>query len=296
MIEIKDLYAHYIRKPLPGDCGIVCETIDAAMAKLNRLLNDALSYFSYTLVAKGTATVSYNGTLITLQQHDLMITTPGARIVTVDVSDDYLAMCLMADEMTTYEMTDKRDAPVAIFPLLMIYSQNKLHLSKSEFDALNKWMMEITRYGVPENPLTKICLTSLYSLFLCEFINVENTRSIDDVEYGQPSKLFLDFLKLLPVHYIRHHDIGFYADSLCVTPIYLSRVVKLHSAQTVKEHIDRLLLSQATVMLKGSNKPIAIIAENLNFATPQSFCKFFVRKKGVSPRKYREIQNWHASI
>lgn len=290
MIGIKDLYNHYIRKPIPENCGIICEPIDVAMAKLNRLLNDTLSYFSYTLVLNGKALVDYNGIHLSLRPYDLMITTPGAKVVTLEVTDDFSAWCLMADEMTTYEITDTRYAVLSTFSPLLIHSQNKLQLTETEFEGIRKWMNELIRYGAMENPLTKLCLTSLYSLFICELVNIITTGNSEMNQYGPPSELFLKFLKLLPQNYIRHHDIQFYADRLSVTTIYLSRVVKKHSGQTVKEHIDRLLLSEASVQLKRTDKPIATIAENLNFATPQSFCKFFYRNKGVSPRKYRAIQ------
>lgn len=289
MIGIKDLYTRYIRKPLSEDCGIICELIDPAMAKLNRLLNDTLSYFSYTLVLNGEATVDHSGMKMTIRTQDLMITTPGAKVFTLEVSDDFSAWCLMADEMTTYEITDTRYATLNAFSPLLIHSQNKLHLIDSEFEEIKKWMSEIIRYGVLDNPLTKLCLTSLYSLFVSELMNIERAGNSEMDQCGHPSEIFLDFLKLLPSNYIKHHDIRFYADRLSVTTIYLSRVVKKHSGQTVKDHIDRLLLSEATMLLKRTDKPISTIAENLNFATPQSFTKFFVRYKGISPRKYRDV-------
>lgn len=287
MIGINELYNRYIRKPISGYRGIVCEPIDDAMAKLNRLINDTLSYFSYTLVVKGEATVVYNGTKMVLQPRDMMVTTPGARVFTQEVSEDYFALCLMADEMTTYEITDIRFAVLTAYSPMLIHVQNKLHLCENEFDALKKWMEEITAYGASDDPLTKIRLTSLYSLFVCELMNIENPGNADINKYGRPSEIFMDFLKLLPNNYTKHHDIQFYADRLAVTTIYLSRIVKNHSGQTVKDYIDRLLLSKASALLKRSDISIANIAETLNFANPQSFCKFFVRNKGISPRKYR---------
>lgn len=287
MIGIKELYTHYIRKPLSDYCGIVCEPIDPALAIVNRLLDDAISYFSYTLVLGGEAVVKYNGEMMTLRARDMMVTTPGAKVFTTEVTDDFSALCLMADEPTTYETADTRYADLAAFSPLLIHSRNKLRLSGSESGELRKWMEEILRYGTSDSPLAKVCLTSLYSLFVCTLMNTEGVGRQDSTQYGRPSEIFLDFLKLLPSNYIRHHDIGFYAERLAVTTIYLSRIVKKHSGQTVKEHIDRLLLSEASAMLRRTDRPVAEIAELLNFANPQSFCKFFVRNKGVSPRQYR---------
>lgn len=287
MIGIKELYTRYIRKPFPEDYGIVCEPIDSAMAILNRLLDDSLSYFSYTLVLAGEAEVNHSGSHLSLRPNDLMITAPGAKVYTLEVSDDYYALCLMADETTTYEIADTRHALLASFAPLLINPQNKLHLSDSESVTLGKWMREIITHDAAENPLAKISLASLYSLFVCELMNMEHARNPDIFQPGQTSEIYLDFLKLLPSNYIRHHNIGYYADRLHVTTIYLSRIVKKHSGQTVKGHIDRLLLSEASMLLKRTDKTMAEIAEILNFANPQSFCKFFVRNKGFSPKRYR---------
>lgn len=287
MIEIKDLYTRYIRRELPENQTIVCEYIDPAMAVLNRLLDDALSYFSYTLVMEGEAVVEHCGTRLALRPNDLMITTPGAKVYTLEVSDDYAALCLMADETTTYQITDTHHAALTAFSPLLIHAQNKLHLNHGEYLALRKWMNEIATHGDSQTELTSICLDSLYTLFVCELMNMENIQKPDMASTGRPSEIFMDFLKLLPANYKKHHDIQFYADRLAVTSIYLSRIVKRHSGQTVKDHIDRLLLSEASMLLQRTDKPIANIAEDLNFANPQSFSKFFTRYKGVSPRIYR---------
>lgn len=287
MIGIIDLYTHYIRKPIREDCKIVCEVIDPELAKLNRLLDDALSYFSYTLVIKGSATVDFNGSRITIAPQDMMITTPGAKVYTQEVTDDFLALCLMADETTTYGNAYARYAVLTAYAPSMIHSQNKLSLTDDQYEALKKWMSEIVRYGSADTPLVNDFLNSLHTLFVCELMDVEGLSSTEKSQYTLPSEIFLNFLKLLPQNYLKHHDIQYYADRLAVTTVYLSRIVKKHSGQTVKEHIDRLLLSEALTLLKRTDKPVATIAGTLNFATPQSFCKFFVRNKGVSPREYR---------
>lgn len=290
MIGIKDLYTNYIRKPLREDCGIVCEPIDPTMAKLNRLLDDPISYFSYTLVMKGEAKVDFNGSRIAISPQDLMITTPGAKVYTLEVSDDFSALCLMVDETTTYETANARYAVLTAYAPSMIHAKNKLSLSAAQYGALKKWMTEIVSYGSSNTPLANDFLFSLHSLFVCQLMEIENLKSREDCRYSHSSEVFLDFLRLLPQNYEKHHDIQFYADRLAITTIYLSRIVKRHSGQTVKEHIDRLLLSEASLLLKRTDKSVASIAEALSFATPQSFCKFFAKNKGLSPRQYRNNQ------
>lgn len=291
MIGIKDLYAHYIRKPLPEDCGIICEPVDPYMAKLNRMLNDSLSYFSYTLIISGTADVDYNGNALHLSPRDLMITTPGAKVYTHSVSDDYFGLCLMVDETIIYEIQNARYAVLTAYSPSLIHCQNKLSLNDDEAKVIEKWMNEIMTYRTSDNPYSRICLTALYSIFVCELMEIENKDVEEEYQSTAPSETFLSFLKLLPSNYLEHHDLQFYADKLSVSTIYLSRVVKRYSQQTVKDHLDRFLVSEASAMLKRTDTSIANIAERLNFANPQSFCKFFVKHRGISPREYRKLQN-----
>ncbi|MDE6825797.1 MAG: helix-turn-helix domain-containing protein [Paramuribaculum sp.] len=68
---------------------------------------------------------------------------------------------------------------------------------------------------------------------------------------------------------------------------YLSRIVKRISGQTVKSHIDRLLIIEASFMLSDTDESIASIASKLTFADSVSFCKFFIRKKSMTPSEYR---------
>ena len=148
-------------------------------------------------------------------------------------------------------------------------------------------MEEIHFYLNAEHYYKDESLQALYSIFVLDLLNIENKyRSIQNSNLHQID-LFLRFMKLINMNYIIQHDLNFYADSLSVTTIYLSRVVKRISNQTIKNHIDRLLIMEACSRLTNSDTPIAQIGIELKFANPASFCKFFSRQKGMSPREYR---------
>ena len=55
-------------------------------------------------------------------------------------------------------------------------------------------------------------------------------------------ELFMDFMQMLPQHFVREHGIDFYASALCVTSTYLSRVVREVSGRTVVEYISTACL------------------------------------------------------
>lgn len=287
MFRLSDLYSNIIKKPLPTDCGITCELLDPQMAKLNRLLTEAVSCFSYTLILSGHHTVDYDDKEAELTPGDIFISTPGMRVYTREVSDDYSALCLMGDEAATYDIPYARNVIAASYFPSAGYAQNKFTLTDCEAKWIEHRMREIRAYIEGEHLFKNQCLYSLYSLFILDLLNVESRLCDNSDLSGHTAELFLRFLRLVNENFAAHHDIAFYADSLAVTEIYLSRIVKRYSGRTVKNHVDRLLVMEAAYLLAVTDRPVAAIAELLHFANPASFCKFFVRHKGMSPREYR---------
>lgn len=289
MFRLTEFYENIMKKPLPTECGITCEIVDPYMAKLNQLLTESVSCFSYTLVMAGTALVSHDNKLITLAKNDLLIYTPGMMIQTLETSEDFSALCLMGDEAVTYEIPYARNAIRASYFPAVVYSENKLTLTECEAHWLENRMKEIHSYINSKHIYKNECLYSLYSLFIFDLLNVENRFKKDSEFNSHTIDLFLRFLKLLTENFVSHHDIAFYADALAVTTVYLSRIVKRLSGQTVKDHIDRLLVMEACYMLASTDELVTAIAEKLNFANPASFCKFFTRHKKC-PQEHTESQ------
>jgi len=96
------------------------------------------------------------------------------------------------------------------------------------------------------------------------------------------------FIKLVHNNYRQHRRVGFYADKLCITPKYLSKVIKQSSGQSAVEWIDSYVILEAKAQLKSSYKTIQQIAMELNFPNQSFFGKYFKRLTGISPKEYRE--------
>ena len=59
------------------------------------------------------------------------------------------------------------------------------------------------------------------------------------------------------------------------------------TGRTVVDYINQMLMMEASFLLRTSPMSITQIAERLHFADTPSFSKFFLRMKGVNPRRYR---------
>ncbi len=288
MLKLTDFYIKYLHKPFPTDCGLACEQFDKQGVLLNSRLTERVSSFSYTLILSGTRTLTHNDKTTFLAKNDLFITTPGMIVRTLSVSDDYLALSLIGDESATYEIPFARNVICASYSPDLICAENKLTLTDEEARWMEKRLREIIIYIDSNHQFKKECLSSLYSLFMLDLLDMERRFKKSSEVSPHIVDQYLKFLKLLSSHFATQHEISFYATELSVTTIYLSRIVKKISGKTVKNHIDRLILIEASHLLLTTDIPISIIAEKLNFANPASFCKFFTKHKEISPSEYRK--------
>lgn len=78
------------------------------------------------------------------------------------------------------------------------------------------------------------------------------------------------------------------ADSLGITPNYLSAVFKKNENITLTEHIANEKINQAKRMIVYSGMSSAEIAFHLGFSSQSHFCKVFKEKTGLTPHKYYE--------
>ena len=101
-------------------------------------------------------------------------------------------------------------------------------------------------------------------------------------------KLVDDFLRLVQLNYKKHRNIEFYADKLCITPKYMSSVIRQTSNKTAGDWIDDHVMLEAKALLKSTNSTIQQISDELNFADQSFFGKYFKRLAGVSPKEYRK--------
>lgn len=119
------------------------------------------------------------------------------------------------------------------------------------------------------------------------------TSQIKDAQERNPrrtarSQTILDsFLKLVAEYHNSERKIAFYADKLCLTPKYLSKLVKNASGRSAPEWIDSFVILEAKNMLKYSDMPVKEIVYLLHFPNQSVFYKFFKTHTGLTPSDYR---------
>jgi AraC-like DNA-binding protein len=85
--------------------------------------------------------------------------------------------------------------------------------------------------------------------------------------------------------------VQYVADSLNVSPNYLSSLLKLLTGQSTQQHIHEKLIGKAKEKLSTTDLTVSEIAYELGFEYPQSFSKLFKSKTHLSPLAFRDSFN-----
>ena len=102
------------------------------------------------------------------------------------------------------------------------------------------------------------------------------------------NQVFERFIALVTEYHTTERGMAFYADKLCLTPKYLSKLVKQATGRSAPDWIDSFVILEAKNLLKYSDKTIKEIVFALHFPNQSVFYKFFKAHTGMTPSEYRK--------
>lgn len=108
------------------------------------------------------------------------------------------------------------------------------------------------------------------------------------IRHSRAEELTDAFFRLLHRHYKTQRSLAFYADRLCVTTKYLSKVIHRTTGHTVYFWIEEFTVKEAKLLLRSTGASVIEIADMLNFPNSSFFAKFFRRHTGFSPVEFRK--------
>lgn len=156
-------------------------------------------------------------------------------------------------------------------------------LAADYFDLISK----ILQYP---SPYKRECLGNIISSICYLIATAWGKKQSEPQEHGIPARrkvVVSNFLHLVSEHHMSERTVGFYADKMCLTPKYLSKLIKAATGRSAPDWIDAFVILEAKNMLKYSNIPIKGIVAKLNFPNQSVFHKFFKAHVGMTPSEYR---------
>lgn len=129
--------------------------------------------------------------------------------------------------------------------------------------------------------LLRVLYYEVSGIFSSHLPKQDNSRTRQD-------ELFARFLKNVGEHFKKERSVSYYAEQMCVTPKYLSSVIKQVSDKTAGEWIADYVIFEAKTLLKTTGMSVQEISYELNFPNQSFFGKYFKERTGMTPGRFRE--------
>lgn len=112
-------------------------------------------------------------------------------------------------------------------------------------------------------------------------------KSLKERQLSQNEQLVNDFTVAVAKHCKKERLIDYYADLLHVTPKHLMNTVRNVTGRTAGKWIEQLVILEAKSLLYNSFLTISQVSDMLSFPDQSTFCKYFKRIVGISPKEFR---------
>ena len=267
--------------------------IDDKFSKPIRLVGNVMVF-----CVKGSVHMSVNlneydvkeGCLVVLTDQDIVKVEKGS-------DDDIRDLHWVVIAMSQNFLTDLRvDFRKILSEGVILLETPVLHLDQNIRGYFEDYLRLIGKVANSELPMYKDAVRSLIS----SMVSIAAGQWIADINRLRDEKVvklnsrsehktltFKQFIKLVTENYTRQRQVLFYADHLCMSPKYLSKLVKDVSGKSAPEWIDSYVLLEAKHLLKYSNMSIKEIVFRLNFSNQTVFYKYFKAHTGMTPTDYR---------
>ena len=246
--------------------------------------------FNFQLLVRhfaGSAKIKVDMVEYDLSEPINLITVMSGQILMVEhISDDFDGVVvIMSNSFVESMLVYMNNA----LPFYVATSSNCVkHLNNSEVDLSDKLLKAIAQVLRNQtNPhLDRVLQHVLMAIFYSSE-EIRNQLEIESGAYTSADALSKEFMRLVKDNFRSERQLQFYADKLCITPRYLSRVVKECTGSSAADWIERYVVLEARALLKSTSMTIQQISDELNFPSQTFFGKYFKRRVGMSPKLYR---------
>lgn len=171
-----------------------------------------------------------------------------------------------------------------------IYTNPVLHLDRGFIDeALDIYKRMKSKLAETDNLFregalhgyTQVLMYNSYNYFTKMKNNVEDTS-----EYNRNQEIYKRFMQAVQKNYMQERSITYYADLLCISPKYLSQVIKNVTGRLAGDCIRDYVILEAKALLKSNKYTVQQVCDMMNFANQSFFGKYFKKRTGMSPKVY----------
>lgn len=267
--------------------------IDMHLRRKATTLNFPFRFDGIILVwcIKGALSISVNLNDYILEEDALFICMPGnifkLNEIVGDEEDLHYVCVAMSKE---FAANQKLDVNKTFSNALSLLDNPSVPITKDEAALMSGYLDMMGNVLKSDLAYRREAVQSLWISMLYVFAAMLDRRAklAKDVSPTNRSMmLFEQFISLVAKYHTQYRNVAFYADQLCLTPKYMSKLIKTATGKSAPEWIDAYVILEAKNLLKYSNDTIKQIVFKLNFPNQSVFYKFFKARTGMTPSEYR---------
>ena len=245
-------------------------------------------YHIHILGLKGKAQFAFANQTFLIKENDFVIWQLGSEIGDVRYSADFEADFLLVGRQFLMEYNPetlwatKAYVYIKRNPIFHLDAR-EMALVEADFRALHQ------RVHFKEHLFYKEILGRKIQIFLFDLWHIyEEELKKQEVLSNTSAGLFNRFMDLVRQFSCESREVNFYSDKLCVTPKYLSGIVRKGSGYPASYWINAFAAQEIVRLLKNTDMPMQEISDRLHFYNLSHFSRFTKRMLGLSPTAYRE--------
>ena len=187
------------------------------------------------IYTKGSVEVSINMKRYTVKAPAMVIMLAEHTIQLHSTSNDLESTCLVMSKSFSDDLFGNISKTTSLYNA--VYQNPILRFGDTENLVISDYLKMLKSIiSFTDNPYRLEAAKHLtLTLFFGYFHKLHNA---DYNNYGYANTIVIDFISMLKQNYKQHRDASFYAEKLCITPKYLSSLIKEHTGKTLHELID----------------------------------------------------------
>lgn len=250
-----------------------------------------INAFGVIIVHTGTLNVEINGLPYSLSQGDLAYLPPSVSFRLKSGNNEFKGYVMILSDLFVRSL----QIPAEINNDRSFVNFHRQNLSDNIQNNINQ-IFTLIKDEISDNKriFRREKLLNLVSIFYIDILNASaKSATVSHIPFytedtGRRAKFYKDFLRLVKQYSREQRQVKFYADKLCITPKYLSLLIKQITGKSANEWITNAVIVEAKYLLKTSGNSVKEVSFKLNFANQSFFGKYFKKIVGVSPKDYQK--------
>ena len=242
------------------------------------------------ICTNGTAIIEIFSTLNKVSKNDLINILPMQLVTIREKSDDFSITYFKVERVM---FIDTMCCMGKITPDFFFFMRknNCYHLNDKETERFLNFCHVVKFRNSSGDPHfrreTIIHLLRIYYWDFYTYFQKERSQLINPLNRSRKETIASQFAFLVAEHFKEHREITFYANRLCISPIYLTKVIQEMFGESPHKVIADHIVIEIKTSLRNPSVNIKQIVQQIGFANQSSMSRFFRKHTGMSPSQYR---------